>query len=185
VFCIIGLGNPGIKYKKTRHNVGFMVIDELAKKWNIKLDKGKGPYKFKKTEVDRKDVLLVRPTTFVNKSGIAVETVCNKYQIHLSNLLILCDDFNLPLGKLRLRKKGSNGGHNGLASIIQSLETQLFPRLRFGIGLPKQIDTVDYVLSPFHSSEIETVEVMIEKGVQAVTDFISQGVHWTMDNYNG
>lgn len=162
-----------------------MVIDKLAKKWNIKLEKGKGPFKFKKIEVDRKDILLVRPTTFMNQSGIAVETVCNKYHIHLSNLLILCDDFNLPLGKLRLRKKGSNGGHNGLASIIQSLGTQIFPRLRFGIGLPNQVDAIDHVLSTFCHSESETVEIMIEKGAQAAIDFITKGIHWTMDNYNG
>jgi PTH1 family peptidyl-tRNA hydrolase len=184
VFCIVGLGNPGKKYQETRHNVGFMVLDALAKKWKIKFKQGDGPYKFIKTDLDNHKLLLVKPTTFMNKSGIAVNAICQKFHIHLSDLLILCDDFNLPLGKLRLRKKGSDGGHNGLASIVQSLETQTFPRLRLGIGLPDQADTVKYVLSPFHKSESSVLKQMIKKGAEAMIQFVTKGADWTMNCYN-
>jgi PTH1 family peptidyl-tRNA hydrolase len=184
VFCIVGLGNPGTEYQDTRHNIGFMVLDELAIKWKLKFKKGDGPYKFIKYKLRNQNILLATPTTFMNKSGNAVNAIYHKFHIHLSDFLILCDDFNLSLGQLRLRKKGSDGGHNGLASIIQSLKTQTFCRLRFGIGLPDSVNTVDYVLSPFDNSELPVVNEMIEKGAQAVVDFVTRGVDWTMNNYN-
>ena len=184
VFCIVGLGNPGTEYHDTRHNIGFMVLDVLAKKWKVKFKKGDGPYKFIKHKLHNQDILLAKPTTFMNNSGNAVNAIYHKFHIHLSNFLVLCDDFNLPPGKLRLRKKGSDGGHNGLASIIQSMETQTFCRLRFGIGLPDRVNTVDYVLSPFDTSELPVINEMVNKGAQAVIEFVTRGVDWTMNNYS-
>ncbi len=184
MFCIVGLGNPGTEYQDTRHNIGFMVLDELAKKWKMKFKKGDGPYKFIKFRIRNQYVLLAKPTTFMNKSGNAVNAIYLKFHIHLSDFLVLCDDFNLPLGKLRLRKKGSDGGHNGLASIIQSLETQTFCRLRFGIGLPDHVNTVDYVLSSFNTPELPVISEMVENGSQAAIDFVTRGVDWTMNNYS-
>ena len=184
MFLIVGLGNPTSRYRKTRHNLGFMVLDNLAKGWQKEFRKGKGHYKIIKTIIGSQKVILAKPTTYMNESGIAVYELVNKYNIELFNLLVLCDDLNLPLGKLRLRKKGSAGGHKGLASIIAALETDEFPRLRFGIGYNPLMDVSEYVLSPFLPAERDVVNSMIEKGGKAVKDFVERGIEWTMNFYN-
>ena len=184
MFLIVGLGNPTSQYSDTRHNLGFMVLDDLAKEWHKKFRKGKGHYKLIKTTVDGQKVIFAKPTTYMNQSGVAVYELITKYNVELFNLLVLCDDLNLPLGKLRLRKKGSAGGHKGLASIIAALGTNEFPRLRLGIGYDPLIDASEYVLSPFLPTERSVVNSMIKKGGKAVIDFINRGIDWTMNFYN-
>ena len=185
MFLIVGLGNPTYRYRDTRHNLGFMVLDSLAGRWEKQFRKGQGPYQLIKIAVGFQRVILAKPATYMNRSGIAVYELVNKYNVELFNLLVLCDDISLPLGKLRLRKKGSAGGHKGLASIIAALKTEEFPRLRFGIGCDPLIDTSEYVLSPFLPVERELVNSMIKRGNKAVIDFIDRGIDWTMNFYNG
>lgn len=184
MFLIVGLGNPGNHYQETRHNLGFMVLENLVKKWNEKFKKGKGPYDISETTIGSHRILFAKPTTYMNKSGIAVDDLVKRYSIELSHLLVLCDDLNLPLGKLRLRKKGSDGGHKGLASIISYLNTEEFSRLRLGIGSNLETNATDYVLSSFYPAEQPFVNLMIERGAQAVVDFVDKGIEWTMNFYN-
>lgn len=185
MFLVIGLGNPGKKYQKTRHNLGFRIVENLALNWNIEFKKGNGPYLYIQTTFGSQDVFIAKPTTYMNRIGQAVKKICSEQETELSQLLVLCDDCNLPLGKLRIREKGSAGGHNGLASIINTLGTDEFPRMRLGIGYNKEMNMKNYVLSPFLSTEISQVNEMIKKGSQGIIDFVLRGIDWTMNYYNG
>jgi PTH1 family peptidyl-tRNA hydrolase len=185
VLLIVGLGNPDSRYKNTRHNLGYMVLDKLAKQWGKKFKKGKGPYNILRSKIGLNKIILAKPLTYMNNSGIAVDDLLKRYLVSVSDLLILCDDLNLPLGKLRLRKKGSDGGHKGLISIINYLNTKDFPRLRLGIGSDEKNDTVEFVLSRFEKNEQVIVNDMIERACQAVFDFAEKQIDWTMNFYNG
>lgn len=184
VQLIVGLGNPGRKYKNTRHNLGFMVVDALADRWKIKFKKGKGPYDIAKFSDPSIDVVLAKPDTFMNRSGIAVQQLIRSHYLEHGNCLIICDDFHLPLGKIRIRKKGSHGGHKGLASIIDWLGTEEFARLRLGIDLDPKLEVTDYVLATFKQSEKSVIKDMIETSADAVIDFLQNGVDQTMNRYN-
>jgi len=184
VIAVVGLGNPGDTYLLTRHNVGFRVLSLLIKKFNcIKCIK-KRYYKIFSYTTKFEKVVLVKPLVFINNSGEAVRQLVEEYDINLEELLVICDDFNLPLGKIRIRKKGSDGGHNGLASIIRSLNNQNFPRLRCGIGFCRNTNVSEFVLSPFSKNEKIAVERMIKTASNAVEDFYRKGIDWTMNNYN-
>jgi len=182
-YLLVGLGNPGPNYRATRHNIGFMVVDEIAriKEENFRSDRNCLTADF--LEGGRK-VILMKPITYMNKSGIAVSGLLNKFNVPLSNLLIISDDFNLPFGKLRLRGNGSDGGHNGLASIIQQLGTRDFPRLRIGIGQEKMSDTVSFVLSNFNREEKKQLPEVIERAAEASLSFIVNGLTHVMNKYN-
>lgn len=184
MFAIVGLGNPGSRYRKTRHNLGYMVLDDLAHRWNKRFRKGAGFYKIVKTDVDSHRVLLAKPTTFMNRSGVSVGDIGERYGMDLSRFLIVCDDLNLPLGRIRLRKKGSHGGHKGLASIIDALGTHEFPRLRLGIGFNDNTESSEYVLSDFLLDELPILNQMVETGGRAIVDFVIEGIDWTMNVYN-
>lgn len=184
MLLIVGLGNPGDEYRETRHNLGFRVLNNLVRGWNKRFKKGRGPYHIVKASVGSQDLLLAKPTTYMNRSGVAVADLAQRYNVAHSDILVLCDDLNLPLGKLRLRTRGSDGGHKGLASIISHLGTDEFPRLRMGIGSNPDVDAVEYVLSPFPFSERQTVRMMVERCRQAVVDFVEKGIAWTMNFYN-
>ncbi len=178
--AIIGLGNPGSRYRATRHNAGFAVIGELCRRWRVTPKEGRGPYLLAEArwEEDGPDVLLVAPTTYMNNSGEAVRDIVERFGISLSSLLIVVDDFWLPLGRLRYRKKGSDGGHNGLASIIAALESDEIPRLRLGIGkpvMPPKSMMADFVLSPFDPDEVEAVKDMVSRAGNGVEEFIHKG----------
>ncbi|NJN23555.1 MAG: aminoacyl-tRNA hydrolase [Acaryochloridaceae cyanobacterium RL_2_7] len=188
---IVGLGNPGTKYDRTRHNVGFDVIDCLAKRWNILLKEekrfkgaigqGQGPKGLKLT--------LLKPTTFMNRSGDSVRAVIDWYKWPPQSLLIVYDDMDLPVGKIRLRKSGSAGGHNGMKSLISCLGTQDFPRLRMGIDSPKsnrvvQSDTVSYVLGRFAPPEQKIIHEVTELCADAAEMALKQGVDIAMNRYN-
>ena len=181
---IVGLGNPGEKYKLTRHNIGFMVVDQIAKKFNCSF-KRRFKYSITTFGCFQKKIILIKPTTYMNLSGKAVNKAIRKYNITLSNLLIISDDLNLPLGKIRLRTSGSAGGQKGLKSIIECLNTEKFPRLRVGIaGENKISDIVEYVLSPFNKNESTQVEQVVNEGMFCVNHLIEYGISSAMNMFN-
>lgn len=185
MIAIFGLGNPGREYEMTRHNVGFMVVDALAEKIGVDFKPGAGDYLIGSGRRAGKEILLVKPLTYMNNSGVAVKDVVEKYKIDLRDILVICDDLNLPLGVIRIRQKGSDGGHNGLYSIIYHLKTMEFPRLRCGIGNPEKMkNMVDFVLSKFDEDEIEILKEMIARAVDATLCFISDGISVAMNRFN-
>jgi PTH1 family peptidyl-tRNA hydrolase len=182
---VVGLGNPGPKYAGTRHNVGFEVVDYLA------AGPGCSPFreKFEAFVAELKEaaetVLLVKPLTFMNLSGRAVRAVLDFYKLSVESLLVVCDDFNLPLGKLRVRAKGSHGGQNGLRSIQEHLGTDAYTRLRIGVGQPAPGDAVDFVLSKFKPGERKAAEEAVATAAQAVLVWVRSGTEACMNRFNG
>jgi PTH1 family peptidyl-tRNA hydrolase len=182
---VVGLGNPGPKYAGTRHNVGFEVIDYLAAAPDC------GPFRAKfhslvsDWKVAGEPVLLVKPDTFMNLSGRAVRAVVDFYKLAPADVLVVSDDFNLPLGKLRARSKGSHGGQNGLRDIQQQLGTDEYPRLRVGVGQPGPGEAVDFVLSRFKPGERKAVEQAVSKAADAVVVWVRQGIEAAMNRANG
>ena len=158
--CIIGLGNPGDKYAKNRHNLGFMVVDEVARRYAAKFRPGNGDYYYTKIKFENGlNAYMVKPTTFMNRSGIAVLQVAETYDLVPEEILVVWDDFELPLGQIRIRKKGSGGSHNGMNDVIQMLESDRIPRMRLGIGKAnEEFEAVDFVLSNFEESELKMLE---------------------------
>ena len=185
---IVGLGNPGAEYAGTRHNIGFEIIDSLCKRFEARMKLGDGEYLYGKIKAEDSFVYLIKPLTYMNNSGEAVADAVQQFGTKLEDLLIVCDDFQLPLGKLRLRVKGSDGGHNGLRSIIFNLQTGEFPRLRCGIAgetMPAQkSEMAQYVLSEFENSEKEFVREMTKRAADAVERFMQEGISGTMNKFN-
>lgn len=182
---VVGLGNPGRSYQKTRHNLGFRVVDLLAEKHKKKLKGGKGEYLYCQLEVEGRKVYLLKPLTFMNNSGQAVLDSLGFFSLTPPELFVICDDVNLPLGKLRIREKGSDGGHKGLGSIIYHLGSEDFPRLRLGIGPPPEDKELeDFVLEKFKKDERLTVEQLIQKGVLAVESSVVLGLKESMNRFN-
>jgi peptidyl-tRNA hydrolase, PTH1 family len=182
---IVGLGNPGPKYAGTRHNVGFEVIDYLAAAPGCSMFREKFEAFVAESKEGEESVLLVKPLTFMNLSGRAVRAAIDFYKLPLAELLVVCDDFNLPLGKLRIRPKGSHGGQNGLRSIQEQLGTDEFTRLRIGVGQPGPGDAVDHVLSKFRPGERKAVEDAIAIAAQAALVWVRQGTAAAMNRFNG
>ncbi len=182
---VVGLGNPPPKYQETRHNLGYKVSDLLLENFKLKLKAGKGDYYFSSTEVEGREIYLVKNGTYMNDSGQAVIQATEKFGIKPEELLVVCDDFNLPLGKLRIKEKGSEGGHKGLRSIIYHLNTQDFPRLRLGIDSPAEGKSAEeYVLEKFSAEEKKPVEEMLEKAAQAVIIALTLGLAESMQRFN-
>ncbi|KAB2879827.1 aminoacyl-tRNA hydrolase [bacterium] len=184
---IVGLGNPGSRYERTRHNAGFMVIDKLTNALGISLRAGKGEYAIGDGNHAGERVWLMKPTTYMNNSGMAVREVVQFHKLALQDILIICDDAALPVGKIRLRKSGSDGGQNGLKSVIFHLNSDQFPRLRVGIAndLMQKMDLADFVLSRFDASEIDTLHEMTEHAKNAALEFIQTGdIELCMNKYN-
>ncbi|WP_280772225.1 aminoacyl-tRNA hydrolase [Salipaludibacillus daqingensis] len=182
---VVGLGNPGKKYDRTRHNVGFEVIDKCQERLKIELDqsKFKGAYGF--SRVNGKKVFLLKPLTYMNLSGEAIVPLMNYFKIDKEDLLVVYDDLDLPPGKIRLRQKGSHGGHNGIRSIIQHLGTDQFNRIRIGIGRPDQgIAVPDYVLGSFSPDERQKVEVSLDKSAEAVEAWTEKDFLKVMNDFN-
>ena len=183
-FLITGLGNIGSEYHDTRHNIGFKVIDALAKHLNADFEPGRHSY-ISKTRYKGRTLILQKPTTYVNLSGKAVKYWTDKEKVNTENILIITDDLALPFGKIRLKSKGSEGGHNGLKSINETLNTSSFPRLRFGIGNNfSKGKQVDYVLGKWGSEELETIEDHIRNANEAILSFVSIGISKTMNTFN-
>ncbi|GGK01111.1 peptidyl-tRNA hydrolase [Lentibacillus kapialis] len=183
--CIVGLGNPGKKYAKTRHNVGFMVIDELAGRYNWKLKKDKFNGKSTLESIDGQKVLLLQPQTFMNLSGESIRPLMSFYQMTPEDILVIFDDLDLPAGKIRLRQKGGHGGHNGIRSIIDHVGTKEFNRLRIGIGRPDtSMPVVDYVLKPFSKAQQEHVRSSIVKSADACEAWMQKPFAEVMNDFN-
>ena len=177
---VLGLGNPGRLYQKTRHNVGFMVVSRLARRMGLKFDK-----KFCSSRVaEGEGVVLAKPYTYVNLSGKAAKALLQRFSLAPQDMLVICDDVALPLGRIRIRRKGSDGGHNGLRSIIKELGTEEFPRLRVGIGREGIKDLVEYVLGEFERDEMEILEKVLEVAVDAVECILKEGIEEAMNKYN-
>lgn len=183
---IIGLGNPGADYARTRHNCGFMVIDLLAARWRVEIKKSEGYALTGEAQWGGKKILLVKPQTYMNLSGKAVAALLDVYELNLEDMLVIYDDLDLPLGKIRLRPQGGHGGHRGLMSIIDTLGTNKFPRLRVGIGRPPAgVGVVDYVLSPFTEKEQAVMEETLARAAGIVETMISRGLVAAMNEANG
>ena len=181
---IAGLGNPGREYAETRHNVGFWVADELAGRYNVTLrDSSKWRARTAKATDGDESLVLAEPTTFMNLSGWAVREIAAFYKIEPGDMLILVDDADLPLGKLRMRASGSAGGHNGLKSIIQEIGTDQFPRLRIGVGRqPGELR--NHVLGRFGADEREPIEAAVKRAADAAEMFVKDGVVKAMNRFN-
>jgi len=183
-FLIAGLGNPGSEYENTRHNIGFLILDELARAAGEKFSSSRLAFR-SSFSIKGKKVLLIKPVTFMNLSGKAVNYYLQKEKIQVKNLLVIADDVALPIGKIRIKPKGSDGGHNGLANIQQMLGTNEYARLRFGIGnvYPKGAQS-DYVLGEWTDEEKKIILSRIELAAEAVKSFILSGLEKTMNQYN-
>ncbi len=181
--CIVGLGNPGKKYEGTRHNLGFNVIAKIAEKLNVDTTQQKFNSIFAKTQVKGETILLVQPLTFMNRSGQAVREVVDFYKLDMDDLLVIYDDKDFNIGQVRLRKQGSAGGHNGIKSIINSLGTNEFNRMRLGIGAP-EYDQINHVLSKFYPEEQKVIDKVIDHAAEAVIYFANNTMDNTMNKYN-
>ncbi len=181
---VVGLGNPGRKYDGTRHNVGFEVIDRLAAAPGVSSFSSRFAAQIAEAREDAEKVLLVKPETFMNLSGLAVRQLVDFYQAPLTELLVVCDDVNLPLGKLRFRAKGTHGGHNGLRDIQSHLGTTEYARLRIGVDAPGQADLVGHVLGKFRPTEKAIIDDGVSLAVQATVVWVRQGIQACMNQYN-
>ncbi len=182
---IVGLGNPGLKYSGTRHNIGFDVIDYLAAGPGCSTFREKFEAFVAEMKEGDETVLLMKPLTFMNLSGRAVRAALDFYKLTIEQVLIVCDDFNLPLSKLRMRAKGSHGGQNGLRNIQEQLGSDAYVRLRIGVGQPDPGDAVDFVLSKFKPGERAAAEDAIANAGQAVLTWIRKGTEAAMNKFNG
>jgi len=185
---VVGLGNPGLKYEFTRHNIGFRIVDSLARDMGTEFKKVKSYYSLiSRGTINNHKVMLVKPQTFMNLSGRAVSKVVSYYQIPLQDLLIVYDDLNLELGQIRIRKKGSAGGHKGMESIMQYLNSEDIPRLRIGIGNPSvnfNFDCVSYVLSNFNNEEKDKIREVIQLSTNVIKAITEGGFEKAMRKYN-
>lgn len=177
---IVGLGNPGKQYERTRHNSGFMAIDKVAEKLNLNIDKKE----FVALTAKNNQVILVKPQTYMNNSGEAVSQIMKYYHIDINDLLIIYDDLDLKYGQLRLRLKGSSGGHNGIKSIINYIHSENFKRIRIGIEKNPLIETADYVLGKVEKDKQQLLDDSIEKASQAAIEFITDEFEKIMNKYN-
>lgn len=185
-FMLVGLGNPGREYRETRHNVGFMAIDRLCAATNIRIGRVQSKALVGTGMFENQKVVLVKPQTFMNLSGGAVSSLLRFYRVPLPQLMVICDDIDLPVGALRIRAEGGSAGNRGLASIIQQLGTQEFPRLRIGVGRPPgQKEAADYVLKGFTKSDQEVIDLVLNRAVDAVRVFIAAGLSSAMNQFNG
>ena len=183
---MVGLGNPGRLYAGSRHNIGFTVLKALGKYSRIELKKERYiPSLSAHAKIKGEPVVLATPLTFMNLSGVAVAGLLKKYKVSLEDLLVVCDDLDLELGRMKLRPSGSSGGHRGLKSIIDSLESDRFARLRLGIGRPyRETDAAEYVLSAFAAGEKRAASAMVEKALDCCVAWVNAGMDETMNNFN-
>lgn len=185
MFLLVGLGNPGMQYALTRHNAGFWVIDEVAARSKVSFQEISCQSCLARTAFAGKEVILAKPLTFMNRSGLAVRALLRYFLLKPENLLVIYDDLDLPLGRLRLRSRGGSGGHRGMASIIALLESEDFPRLRLGIGRPAGLEGgADYVLSSFTSTEKEQMLKTVQLAADALEVFFTSGLAEAMNKYN-
>ncbi|MBO4919519.1 MAG: aminoacyl-tRNA hydrolase [Erysipelotrichaceae bacterium] len=182
---IVGLGNPGLEYSKTRHNAGFLLIDRVADRLNVQLDKNKCRTLYGIYRRGDERIILAKPQTYMNLSGEAVRSLMHFYQIETKDLIVIHDDLDLPVGKLRLRRQGSSGGQKGMGNIIDSLGTSKIDRIRIGISNDKNIDTKDYVLGRFTDDESKIMDQTLDKAADAVIYAFDHDFDEVMSKFNG
>lgn len=194
MWLIVGLGNPGRQYAETRHNVGFMVTDMLAEHFPVSSRRSDAGYSLRAITLQQQDALLIQPHTYMNLSGVAVEAVLRQYDESPSQMIVIYDDLDLALGRLRIRTKGGHGGHKGVKSIIEHLSSQEFLRIRIGIGRPQndmsaptsesRDNVVDYVLQPFSEDERSIIGEVMQQAIHAIELIISDRTAMAMNLYN-
>ena len=183
MWLIAGLGNPGSRYEKTRHNMGFLVVEEFLRRQQLEF-KEKEDYRISKGSLGDEKIILLEPLTFMNRSGIAVRKIMQKSNVFPETLIVVHDDLDLETGSLKIRKKGSSGGHKGVESIIQNIGTQEFVRVKIGIGRDPFVPTEKYVLSKFRKEEIQVIKETIQRAAESVQSIISDGVERAMNRFN-
>jgi peptidyl-tRNA hydrolase, PTH1 family len=188
VILIVGLGNPGKEYEKTRHNAGFRVVDRIRDTIQVTQHQSTRWYTLYEGNYEGKELLCLYPLAYMNRSGIAVSDVTRHYSIDVQKCIVVYDDFNLPLGSIRIRAGGSSGGHNGLASVLELMNTESIPRVRLGIYNEQSFsiynDAADFVLSPFEQDEIQLADTMFQKAHDAALMIVSDGVSKAMNSFN-
>ena len=185
-WLIVGLGNPGLQYENTRHNIGFMSVELLMKENDGAFNKRKFEAEYGECKIGKNRVLVAKPQTYMNNSGRAVTAICAFYKIPVENIIIISDDVSLDVGKLRIRRKGSHGGHNGLRDIFELLGTDDVTRIKIGVGKKPHPDynLADWVLGKFPKEETENLENALKKSVLAIKEITSRGVDSAMNKYN-
>lgn len=185
-FLLIGLGNPGREYKDTRHNFGFMLIDRIAVRLNARGMKVQSKAIVTDTMHEDRKLILAKPQTYMNLSGQSVQGLVHFYKIPLTNLMVLSDDLDIPFGTIRIRAAGGPGGQRGLSSVIESLGTKDFPRLRLGIGRPPgRMDPANFILQNFSRDEMKSISEILDAGADAVLEFVSKDLNAAMNKFNG
>ena len=186
MYIVVGLGNPGDKYEKTRHNVGFNVIDLLAKEYSIDVSKLKHKALIGEGRVGTEKVILVKPMTYMNLSGESVVDICNYYNVDLENVIVIYDDIDLDVGKIRIRKKGGPGTHNGMKSVVHEILSDEFIRIRVGIGSPNdKSEMIEYVIGKLEDEEYNKLTMGIDKAEEAVVEILKNGIDKSMNKFNG
>ena len=185
MYLIVGLGNPEEEYSKRRHNMGFDTINKIAKQYNIEINKNKFQGLYESATIETKKVILVKPQTYMNLSGKCVKEIADFYKVSHEEILVIYDDMDIEPGKIKIRKKGSSGGHNGMKSIIQMLGTEEFPRIRIGIGRPKYSgDEINHVIGTIPEEEMSKLSEGIEKAKEAVIEILKNGIDSAMNKLN-
>jgi PTH1 family peptidyl-tRNA hydrolase len=185
VKAVVGLGNPGRKHRNNRHNLGFVVADYLCEQRGGDFKKRDSLYELAKVRIAEEKIEILKPSTYMNLSGEAVRNFCQEFAIEPGQVIVVCDDTNLPLGKIRLRTSGSDGGHQGLRSVITNIKTGDFPRLRMGIGLPPPgLSLEEYVLRDFTEEEIPAAKAMVLRAYEAIIEVVESGLKEAMNIYN-
>lgn len=185
MYLIVGLGNPEPEYSKTRHNMGFDVINKIAKKYEIDLSRTKFNGLYGSGNIEGEKVILLKPQTYMNLSGQAIKPFIDFYKIPLENVLVIYDDMDVEIGNIKMRKKGGPGTHNGAKSVVHELASEEFPRIRVGIGKPvDEYDAIDYVIGKLEEEQYNALEKGIEKAAEAISYYIIKGIDLAMNKYN-
>jgi len=185
-FLLVGLGNPGREYKDTRHNFGFMLIDRIAVRLNARGMKVQSKAIVTDAMYEDRKLILAKPQTYMNLSGPSVQGLVHFYKIPLTNIMVLSDDLDIPFGTIRIRAAGGPGGQRGLSSVIESLGTKDFPRLRLGIGRPPgKMDPANFILQNFSRDEMKSISEILDAGADAVLEFVKNGLNAAMNKFNG
>ena len=185
MYLIVGLGNPEPEYSRTRHNMGFDAINEIAKKYEIEMTRTKFEGLYGSGSIEGEKVILLKPQTFMNLSGKSIKSFMDFYKIPIENILVIYDDMDVQIGSIKIRKKGGPGTHNGTKSVVHELVSEDFPRIRIGIGKPAdQYDAIDYVIGKIEDKTYEELKPGIDKAVGAAIEYVKHGIDASMNKYN-